>query len=90
MDMKNLHLALEEAIRDTIAEDPAMAEYRDWHYKDLPRMTPALMETFRAIVGEENAKWLTFADYGNSVRGQLLISPQGMQNLQEWASSSTQ
>lgn len=52
-----------------------------WTYKDLPRMTPEIMKSFKELIGIENAHWLTFADYGTSVRGQLLISPQGIQNI---------
>lgn len=83
--LADLHAALEQAIVDGLTQDPSMAAYRTWHYRDLPRMTPELMETFIGVVGEENMKWLTFADYGDSQRGQLLISPQGMANISEWS-----
>lgn len=51
-------------------------------------MTPELMDTFKMVAGEENLKWITWADYGDSVRGQVLISPDGMKNLSEWANGS--
>ena len=79
---------LEKAIVEGLTQDPSMAEYRTWHYKDLPRMTHELMDKFKVIVGEENLYWLTYADYGNSVRGQILISPTGMQNMSEWANGT--
>ena len=85
-DLQELNRMLDEAIAEGIKSDPSMAEYRDWHYRDLPRMTPELMEEFREIIGDENLKWITFAkyDYGTSVRGQVLISPAGMQALADY------
>jgi len=57
-----------------------------WVYRDLPRMTEGAMEKILSVIGEENVKWLTRARYPNTehgvaVRGQILINPQGMQNL---------
>ena len=52
-----------------------------WEYRDLPRMTREAMLTFTDIVGVANIRWLSFADYGQAVRGQLFISPAGMENM---------
>ena len=52
-----------------------------WVYRDLPRMSPQMFDLFIEIVGEENTAWLTVADYGDSKRGQLLISPAGIERL---------
>lgn len=86
----NIHSILEEAIIESIKADPNMAPWHDWHYRDLPRMTPRLMTLFREQVGEENLKWITFADYGESQRGQVLISPEGMVRITEWSKSAAQ
>lgn len=58
-----------------------------WEYRDLPRMTQEQFNQFLDVVGEENVEFLTFARYnsdsGCRVRGQLMISPYGMQKLKE-------
>jgi len=66
-----------------------------WTYRDLPRMTPELMEKFQEVAGDENLHWITFAQYTkntedgiNSVRGQVLISPEGVINLSTYAKES--
>lgn len=84
MSTASIHLMLEEAIREELTKDPSMAAYRDWHYRDLPRLTYELMEQFKSVVGEDNIKRITYADYGDCCRGQLLISPEGMVNISNW------
>lgn len=56
-----------------------------WTYRDLPRMTPEVMKQFIELVGSENLKFLTYADYGKSVRGQVFISPKGMEIIDKTA-----
>jgi hypothetical protein len=59
-----------------------------WIYRDLPKMTPEAFDKFMAILGDENARFLTFARYGReAVRGQLLISPSGMSRLKDYSNS---
>lgn len=65
-------------------EGPDELMAKGWVYRDLPRMTPELFDQFVGIVAEENLKWLTIADYGNSKRGQIMISPKGMEKLAVW------
>lgn len=53
-----------------------------WAYRDLPRMTPEYFDKFTEIVGADNIEWLTRAEYHDgSKRGQLFISPAGMDRL---------
>ncbi|GAA0768600.1 hypothetical protein [Brevundimonas olei] len=52
-----------------------------WVYRDLPRMAPEYFDQLIDLVGESNIVWLTKADYGDTRRGQLLISPEGMRNI---------
>ena len=52
-----------------------------WRYVDLPRMRPNLFDQFIEIVGAKNISWLTLADYGDTKRGQCLISPAGLARL---------
>ena len=87
MDIQDL---LSEAIAEAIKSDPKMAEYRDWTYRDLPRMTTECLEKLKLLIGEENIKWITYADYGDSVHGQILISPVGMQNLSDFQTATRQ
>lgn len=59
-----------------------------WQYRDLPRLSPDLMAQFKALIGEENLFWVTYADYGDSQRGQVLISPDGLARITAHAASA--
>lgn len=62
-----------------------------WQYRDIPRMSPDMWDYFVGIIGDENFVPLSMAEYGeedaqgnqtiSAKRGQLLISPDGMENL---------
>lgn len=52
-----------------------------WVYRDLPKLSYEMFDKLVAMIGEENIVWLTQADYGTSKRGQLLVSPAGMENI---------
>jgi hypothetical protein len=60
-----------------------------WVYRDLPRLSYEMFDKFVDIVGEENMVWLTEADYGDSKRGQLLVSPAGMERVRNHVGPST-
>jgi len=63
-----------------------------WQYRDLPRMTQDAFDCLLDIIGEGNVRWLSFARYGSTVRGQCFISPAGIENMRahrEAASPST-
>lgn len=74
-------------------------EYSGWVYKDFPKSFPVTFEKVMKIIGEENMKVLSFAQYPFSderfpeedrlVRGQFLISPTGMENLQDFVDNPT-
>lgn len=57
--------------------------YREqgYAYKDLPRLSLEYFDKFIELVGEDNIVWLTFADYGDAKRGQVLISPEGLERI---------
>lgn len=56
-----------------------------WVYRDLPRMTKDALEKLLGIIGKDEVRWLTRAEYGDgAVRGQLFISPRGMENMKEY------
>lgn len=62
----------------------------DWTYRDLPKLSVSAFDMFCAIVGEENLRWLTKAEYKYpngkvAKRGQVMISPVGMENLRQYA-----
>ena len=64
-----------------------------WVYRDLPRMTTEAMDILLGVIGEGNYEFLTFAEcpdkeHGKAVRGQVMISPLGMENLILHASKS--
>lgn len=61
----------EPFLGETVRED-------GWVYRDFPRMTRERMSDLLVVVGDGNIKWLSFADYGDAVRGQCFISPAGI------------
>jgi hypothetical protein len=82
--MSNLHGLLDAIPMPDIEPFQGEALLADgWQYRDLPRMTPDAMDKFKSIVGEVNLRWLSFADYGHAQRGQVLISPAGMESMQK-------
>lgn len=57
----------------------------DWHYKDLPKMTPEILDKLVDAIGPDHIKWITKAEYKiegkDFKRGQVMISPEGIENL---------
>lgn len=83
--------------------DTAVAEFRQmeseafaeqlnlpgWEYRDLPNMAVEYMDQFKDMVGDDNVRWITFAERrwpDNTVtqRGQVMISPDGMRRIREY------
>lgn len=84
-DIMQLAMMLDEALAKEL---PKSMGFPDWTYKDLPRMIPSVKDEFVALVGEENIKWITFANYDDgSVRGQVLLSPTAMAIVEKTATS---
>ena len=69
----------EHADAEPFLGEPLLAD--GWRYVDLPRMRPNMFDQFIEIVGAKNISWLTLADYGDTKRGQCLISPVGLARL---------
>lgn len=66
--------------------EPLLAD--GWAYRDMPRVTEETFNKFLEIVGQENTRFLTIAKYRGpnaTMRGQLLISPTGMERLKAHA-----
>lgn len=62
----------------------------DWRYKDFPRMRREFWLDLLSILGEDNIKLLTYADYGKDmVRGSMMISPHGFENVAAYNASKT-
>lgn len=76
----DLRLAEEKMFQDQL-------DLPGWSYRDLPQMTVELFERFIELAGEDNLRWLTVAERvweGNTTkRGQVMISPKGMQNIRD-------
>lgn len=58
----------------------------DWHYRDLPQMAPEFFDKFVDLAGEDNLRWITLAerpwpDGSRTRRGQVMISPEGMERI---------
>ena len=85
-ELNQLAMMMDEAMKSL----PASMGFPDWTYKDLPRMTPELKDEFVELIGEENIKWITFAEYDDgSVRGQVILSPIAMAAIEKTASRAT-
>lgn len=82
-EIMQLAMMLDEELAKSL---PASMGFPDWVYKDLPRMTESVKDEFIALVGEDNIKWITFANYDDgSVRGQVLLSPTAMAIVEKTA-----
>jgi hypothetical protein len=74
---------------------PRLMGKPDWSYRDLPKVTTEVFQAFVDHVGEENLFWITKASYEPKdsndgptlVRGQVLISPEGMKRVEEFEES---
>lgn len=72
-------------------------EKQGWIYGDLPKLNRENFDKFLDIVGENNIKWLTLAQYptnfgkwNNKVelfRGQYMLSPEGKERIRTWLES---
>jgi len=51
-----------------------------WEYRDLPRMSLEMFDKFVVIIGEENIRWLSSASGTDWKRGQMFVSPKGLEN----------
>jgi len=61
---------------------PSPAGKEDWVYRDIPLVAKRYWHFLtKELLGEENYMFIAGTDRGDSVRGQLFISPQGMKNL---------
>ena len=58
-----------------------------WVYRDIPRLLNADWDKFLGIVGDGNHKLLVGSSNGTKRRGQIMISPAGMERLKEHAAS---
>lgn len=84
--------ALSDAFADFLSEHmPRPKGKEDWHYRDLPQMREDFFNDFVELIGEENIVWLTRAQYqhedGLYKRGQLFMSPEGMERVSAYARS---
>ena len=50
-------------------------------YRDLPRMEHRFLNELIDIIGATEIVWLSRANYGDTGRGQILISPAGQVSL---------
>lgn len=83
------NMSIHEIIAECDAKMSKSAGKPGWKYKDLPRMVPELFYKFIEIVGQENLHWLAVANYGDTLRGQVLISPDGMEILRKFNDKET-
>ena len=65
-----------------------------WTYYDLPQMALDYFELIQQIIGPGNLCFITYANRSNSDgtswhRGQILISPEGMDNIRAYRDSQT-
>lgn len=80
--LRRLHEAEQEALV------PPELKAQGWVYRDMPgRCTPDAWKLLLSIIGDGNYRILIMsqgrADDGPWVRGQMVISPLGMENMQK-------
>ena len=86
-EIMQLAMMLDETLAKSLPESMG---FPDWTYKDLPRMLPSVKDEFISLVGEDNIKWITFANYDDgSVRGQVLLSPIAMAAIEKMATNAS-
>ena len=78
-----MHNATEEAMNEAF-------KTTGWFYRDINWMTLPYFDQMLEIIGEDNYKIITGTvrsdwEGGPFRRGQVLISPQGMENVKEWS-----
>jgi hypothetical protein len=65
-----------------------------WEYRDAPKMTPENWSKLLELIGEGNYRLLSFAQYdepeGTTQRGQMMVSPKGLENLRAYTKSRAQ
>lgn len=55
-----------------------------WHYRDIPWITDEYFDKLIDIIGKDNIKCIVSSRRDNAIRGQFLISPEGIENIKEW------
>lgn len=90
MSQKELN-ELNDALTDMLQHMPRPPGKEDWEYRDLPKIRSDFFAQFIELVGEENIVWITRARYehedGTYERGQLWVSPAGLQRARDYAKS---
>lgn len=61
-----------------------------WLYKDVGWMANADWRKFEALAGEGNVQWLVWTERGDTRRGQILVSPSGVDRLKAHHVSASQ
>jgi len=77
--LNNFHKSFNDSLAKSMGKE-------GWTYRDLPNMLPEYMEKLVGWLGEDEYTFITFAertwpDGVRTVRGQILISPKGIENL---------
>lgn len=86
--MSEMNTALSEVVSEMIRS----VGKENWQYRDLPKMTNDLFNKVITIIGSDNIVWITFTKSQHKgetyQRGQLWISPIGLENLRNWIATS--
>jgi hypothetical protein len=87
--LTNEEVSLLESLPDFGKDLAASVDKPDWTYYDLPKMGPKYFDQLiYDIIGEDNVSFLTRVSHtdrdGDWFRGQILISPAGMDNIREY------
>lgn len=85
---------LNNALTDLLSETPKPPGMEDWEYRDLPKMRSDFFDQFVELIGEENIRWITKAHYVRNgetyERGQMWVSPAGLDRARAHTAASTQ
>jgi hypothetical protein len=69
--------------------NPSKLLEEGWHYRDLPWMTRKALDLLLSIAGPGNYVGLAMSSRGDAVRGQVLFSPEAMENFRARANTES-
>lgn len=77
---EKLNKMFEEAHKELATE----LGFPGWTFRDLPRMSLDVYEKLINVIGIDNIHYLAQTVSGDTIRGQVLISPDGISNLKQF------
>lgn len=86
MGRKEVHAKLERQIVEKLRDSDEFRHLfaNGWEYRDWMPMPVARWRSMLQVIGTENLRLLTETSPGRFMRGQMIVSPKGIENLTQW------